>query len=54
MGGFGVALDALGGRCIFMSELEGKYFRNAVALEKLWSQSIIFQVPFSFKKCRFS
>lgn len=24
MGGFGVALDALGGRCIFMSELEGK------------------------------
>ena len=23
MGGFGVALDALGGKCIFMSELEG-------------------------------
>lgn len=23
MGGFGIALDALGGKCIFMSELEG-------------------------------
>lgn len=26
MGGFGLALDALGGKCIFMSELEGKFF----------------------------
>ena len=25
MGGFGVALDALGGKCVFMSELEGNF-----------------------------
>jgi len=29
MGGFGVALDALGGRCIFCSELEGKAFHES-------------------------
>ena len=28
MGGFGVALDALGGKCIFMSELEGNLLQR--------------------------
>ena len=34
MGGFGVALDALGGKCIFTSELEGNTFVLCFGIER--------------------